>query len=699
MNMNHTPISSPPTAASAARFPHLIPEPQIVRLRRGAVERPAGISLEADEDVRSLGRQLLTTFGEGDYRVTVRLDAEFAPSQAPQAAWPEAYALEINPREARLTARTLQGARWGIKTLGAILAAVPPHSTIPAATVVDWPTLSTRGIFVENKWGPDLMTLDDWRAVIDYLAERKMNTMGIGLYGCWCVQYDGRITEWIMTPVPDHPQLRREWTIRWYSPTNEQWQELTYLPRIFEEDFLGEIVAYGREQGVTVVPFVNSLGHNTLIPRLLPEISARDAQGNPRGTGYCLSEPKTREFVTGWYEHIFKKYFQPHGVEIFHIQMDEVWEDFCQCPRCSKHPREKMLQEWVITLARHLVNCGVKDVVLYNDQFTRHMDALDETFIQRLREEGLYEHVIVDWWWYDNDRIDPKVHPRIGRGLRAWVKPMTCYFNWARYNPYVHNIALMLEMAHAEGAEGAVSYSVFDAAWGREFDILAEYAWNFRGAGPVHRFEEKWAQVRADDEVLEAVRWLDRAAATAGYGVLNYYTYTYPRPNKPYPRHYPQEPLEQLTGRREALEFIAHAGARARDLLADRSGELARNLLAEAARIEAYGVYFASLLQVKEAVDKLARGPSAAATAPGGLVLAELVERARAAVVEAMRIIEANKPHYMVPSYLRDLSVLYEFVLQLGEDIRQAQEGRRDWAQVRWFVEIPVAQRGINTAT
>ncbi|MGC9319916.1 MAG: BREX system Lon protease-like protein BrxL, partial [Armatimonadota bacterium] len=365
---------------------------------------------------------------------------------------------------------------------------------------------------------------DHYGFVIDYLAERKLNNLGIGLYGCWCVQYDGEITEWINVPVPDHPELKREWTIRWYSPTDCKERQITYLPPIFEHDFFGDVVAYGQERGVEVIPYVNSLGHNTLIPRIIPEFAAKNESGEPQGYGYCLSNPDVVEFVTGWYEHIYETYLKPHGVHTFHIQLDEVGTKFCRCPECSQRPMEEMFQDWAITLAKHLVSVGVENVVMYNDQFTRHMEAWDEAFVERLREEGLIDHVIIDWWWYSNESINPQADPMMGFGVRSWVKPMTCYYNWSRWDPRKRNVDKMLQRAQADRAEGAASYSVFDEAWGLEFDALAEYAWNPRGAGPIHLFEEKWAQVRGDGDVLEARRWLDRAAETSAFGLLWYYT-------------------------------------------------------------------------------------------------------------------------------------------------------------------------------
>jgi len=670
-------------------FPEIIPEPRLLTLCGGAAPRPSGLRLtEAPPEAKQEAARLLARVGAGDYPLTLRLEPDFAIPEAPSWALDEAYALDLFAPGATLRARTPAGLRWGLMTLAQVLEQAPWEG-FPAASILDWPSMRTRGIFTENKWGPDLMTPEDWRGVIDYLAERKCNNLGVGIYGCWCVQYDGRITEFLMAPVPGHPELQTPKTIRWFSPAQGKWQEMDYLPRMFEQDFLGEVVAYGQERGVTVIPYVNSLSHNTLVPRLLPALSARDEAGRPlAGGGYCLSNPETLRFVTSWYETLFKRCFAPHGVRTFHIQMDEVYDEFCRCPDCRRRPREEMLQDYAVALVSHLVGAGVETVVMYNDQFTRHMQALDERFFKKLKEAGVYAHLVVDWWWYDNRRLDASIHPALGRGLRSWVKPMTCYFNWSRYQPHHGNIALMLEMGHAEGAEGVASYSVFDRAWGFDFDLLAEYAWNFRGAGPVHRFRQKWA-ARMGAEVLQALDLLDAAVAEPAWGSLPYYGYTYPRKEGPVIRPYPEEALLNLEGKGERLQAVATAAARAVSLLEGQEGDCARNLLAEAARVEGLASAFAALVAIREAI---------AGGSPAGCTGADLLshaDRARAALTWAMRLIEQHKPAYLVPSYLRDLSVLYEFLEQLAADLAGAGQGKRPWADVRWHVAVPVAQRGI----
>jgi len=680
----------PAGADAVKRFPRIIPEPQHLELYAVGVQRPAlrETPRGSDPTQEPFADMVAEALGKMDYAVGVELDEEFAPAEIPADALDEAYELVIRPDGAELTARTKQGIRWGLKTLREVLTRIPATGAIPAAKIVDWPMLRTRGVFIEDKWGPDLMELEDWKDLIDYLAERKLNNLGIGLYGCWCVQYDGTITEWLNVPVPGHPELKREWTVRWYSPTDGEEKEITYLSPIFEQDFLGDIVAYGQQHGVEVIPYVNSLGHNTLIPRLIPEFAAKNEAGEPEQFGYCLSNPDLVEFVKGWYQHIYETYLKPNGVHTFHIQLDEVGTGFCRCERCAQTPNEEQFQNWAITLAKHLVSVGVQNVVIYNDQFTRHMAAWDEAFVERLRDEGLIDHIIIDWWWYSNESISPQADPKMGYGVRSWVKPMTCYYNWSRWDPRQRNVEKMLQRAQADRAEGAASYSVFDPAWGLEFDALAEYSWNQRGAGPVHLFEEKWAEVRGDADLLAARRWLDRAAQAPAFGPLWYYAYTYQRANKPWPRQYPLEPLQDLAGRADGLRFLEEAGGAARRLLEGRSDTLSRNMAVEAARIECHGFAFRVMSKAFEAAHGRDEAPVDAMT------LAGEIDEARDAVTAAMRTVESNKPHYLVPSYLRDMSVLHEFLGLLAEQVREVADGSRAWSDVDWYIEGNIAQRG-----
>jgi hypothetical protein len=41
---------------------------------------------------------------------------------------------------------------------------------VDATTMHDRPDFPHRRLYIESEWGPDLMDLDDWRDLIDYMA-------------------------------------------------------------------------------------------------------------------------------------------------------------------------------------------------------------------------------------------------------------------------------------------------------------------------------------------------------------------------------------------------------------------------------------------------------------------------------------------------------------------------------------------------
>lgn len=61
--------------------------------------------------------------------------------------------------------------------------------------ILDYPHYATCRHFMEYRYGSDFTTFEDWKKEIDYLSEIKINTLTIGLYGCWPRQYDGMLAE------------------------------------------------------------------------------------------------------------------------------------------------------------------------------------------------------------------------------------------------------------------------------------------------------------------------------------------------------------------------------------------------------------------------------------------------------------------------------------------------------------------------
>ncbi len=701
-------------AQGARPLPALTPPLRHIDYLPGAAAWPAplaihltGLAPEARAAVaavlRAAGASLCDVGGDGV--VELRFVEGPGLPEAGRAAG-ESYELEIGPGCA--SARGPRpGLWWAAQSLAALLRA-RPATEWPAVRIRDWPDMAARGIFVEDKWGPDRMGLADWQQLVDRLASAKMNRLGIGLYGCWgSCRFEpgegglGWPTEFLMVPVPGHPQLASRKRLRWYSPAGDQWHDETYLPRMFQEDFLADLVDYAAARGVTVVPFVNSYGHNTLIPRLRPELSAKNEDGSPRRIGYCLSDPATRAFIEQFYGAIVTRYYGG-SAPFFHVQMDEVWPDnpdperpqlqadpWCQCAQCRARRPEELLQDYVVWLVEMLTSRGVGTVVMWNDQLTRHMDALDAGLVARLRQQGLDQRLILHWWWYDNDALNDRTRVAIGRrlGLSGWVAPMTCYYNWMTYNTRLPNIDLMLGMAKDEGAEGAVSYAVHDPAWADHESLLASHAWNGAATSSWQEQVPLWADTRFGRDArayLAAMERLRQAVATPALGRCHHYMYTYARAEGVFPRPYPGEALQGLAGvtdagpqLRRAAELGRQAAADLAAVAAGRRGEdraTPASLWAEAARTAAVAAAFAALLEVWQQAEKGKLGPVATAD----------LDTARRGLLEAMRIVEREKPVYVVPACLQSLSVLLAFMDQLSTAIAAVQAGGRPLSSLTW---------------
>lgn len=691
-------------------IPELFPQPKHLTLTEGQSELGADVRLGTSNVLpiqRKAVRSILTASGvrvvanKKKFVVEARVDPEdlFDFSDVPDRSRRDYYELEIKGSEVNIRSPHQEGMVWASQTLAGIFRLVLAGHAMPNMTIRDWPILPVRGIFVENKWGPDRMLAADWFQMIDSLSGNKMNTLGIGLYGCWgeC-RFEGsdRPTEFLMIPPPaeEFAGLQNEHRLRWYTISNDIWHDELYQPATVQRDFLLEIITYGRERGVEVIPFFNSLGHNTLIPRVYPEVSARDAKNKPTGMNYCTSAPATRTFLEKFYGAIIEKYY--HNVlEYFHVELDEVWDSFphpgrplkkeaawCACPACAKKTPGELFCEHLLWLVGMLVSKGVKKVVVWNDQLTRHSQLLDADLVQRLEAAGLKDKLIIHWWYYSNDKIVDSVRPRLGSklGLAGWVAPMTCYYNWVSYDYRRPNIEKMAKIAESDGAEGAVAYAVHDPSHFDHEALLAAYAWESTAvAGTPDKVQKRWSANHFGplaDSYVKAVEKLAAASRNPAYVLCRPYTYCYTRAGLPaWPRPYPEEALNQLLALDGAGAALAEAAAQADDALqhlAILTGQESvtpvmlsslQSLAADAARIKAMAQVFAWLVTLKADLN-------AAPTARKCMVTA--CEKVRAEFLEQLRFFESNKVAWIVPASMQPLSHMLRFLDILRDELKKS---------------------------
>ena len=596
----------------------------------------------------------------------------------------QAYRISVKNDQIELIGFGSAGLYYAVTTFMQCLEIENGCVTVHEMQLLDWPDLKTRGHFMECRYASNLMTLDDWKGVVDDMVSMKMNQLVVALYGCWCVQYDGIISEYCYIPVPEYPKLKSDVYKRYYSPKTGEWvNEIVEVPMV-KEDFFGDLIAYGKSRGVEVLPLWNSYGHNTLLPRMYPEISAVH-DGKPSGHSLCTTNPKTTEVLCNIFDSIIDRYLKPNGIESFHIGMDEVWNEtatepndlfrvispWCECDECKKLSNNDKFINHAIKLIAHLKSRGMKNIYIYSDMMARgqHSTIDPADFKKLLEEHDLMDVTVVDWWTYSNDKTKLMFQTmRPDLGMRATIKPWNSYYHWNISNNAVPNIYHLSEMAsREENAEGLQSYSAWDRVNDKNHLSMADYSWNFAATGAPEEYTEKYAARVFGARYIDgyrALQILDEISKENGtflQSSLAYYFFSYVRAGKPYPRNYPGESMEMILGDRTVYEMKLHtiveqsteALALFNSLATDPSvdTDLARRLACEVNNYLCLAKDFIALLAIHDLMAKPERSKAVSAA-----VIAIAKER-KAERLSLMLKMELVKDAFLIPSHLRNQSI------------------------------------------
>lgn len=575
----------------------------------------------------------------------------------------EGYELTVTGEGITVTGFGAKGLLYGVYTLMQMLSWELGSCSVPAVTVLDWPDCKIRGMKEESRYGSNMMERQDWMDLLEEVAMRKLNTLGIALYGCWTVQYSGKLQEFLYLPVKGHPELQTPMEVRYFSPEENRWIDDTQLPPIFRDNLLEDIFRRARDLGIEIIPSWNSYGHNTYIPRMIPAISAKEEDGvTPTEFGFCTESQETFDFLFKVYDQIIDDYIKPYGMHSFATLLDEVWvamgqnaqrpfdkiSPFCKCAKCKDKDIGQMFIDMVIKTTTHLKKKGINTVMLANDMLKHehNIPGLAQRLQDALTEADLNDTFLLDWWSYTDvesklkfQSLDPET------GWRNVVCPWTGYHNWnAVYHP-LENIRLLTQMNHRDGGEGVYGYSNWDRSCNRNYDCLADYAWNLSAAGTTLEVTQRYVArnfATRYQEALRAYRLMDMCTEERVLETddpdrrilshfnlmlykLGYYNYTYVRPGLDHPRNFPGEAVKYLMdmrpdAERELLSISAmarEAGTILRSLATDSrcNYKQALRMAYECFNYENTAMDFLTLLQMDdlarageyEAISKLAR--------------------------------------------------------------------------------------------
>lgn len=492
---------------------------------------------------------------------------------------------DIEKKEAYFINITKDGATLcGIDEAGAYYAAVSfmmlVHKEkndiyIPECFILDYPKFQKRGHFMECRYGSDFMTRDDWFTAVDYLSETKVNTVVVGLYGCWGRQYDEDLTEYLYVPFKKYPQLKTPRNIKYYSAKNKSFvYKKDVLPTMFEDDYFGELIAYAKKKNIKIIPLFNSLGHNTLLPRLFPEISAINEKGEFEKFGFCTQNDKTFEVMFNIYDEMIDKYLTPNGIDSFYIGLDEVLpyigidgtdyridkDPVCKCEKCKSRNYGELMIDYIVRITKHMVSKGIKNVYVYHDMLFNHNVLTPET-VQKLKNEGVYENIIIDWWSYNpKGRNFRKREDEVNGLFRSVGKPITGYFHWSMPTQMNENIYAITEISERNNFEGLIAYGAFEYCYDFNYRVLAECAWRGTEAQNADKLLENYALQNFEADANSAYCALKNIQdiSIGRYSGLNYcanfleyYTSCYLQRNLEYPQDYPANAMRKINEEEE----------------------------------------------------------------------------------------------------------------------------------------------------
>lgn len=489
----------------------------------------------------------------------------------------EAYFIDITQDEATLCGYDEAGAYYACVSFARLIHISENHVLLPECFIMDYPYFKTRSHFMECRYGSDFMTLDDWKKAIDYLADMKINKLTIGLYGCWSRQYDNEFAEYQYIPFKKYPELKTPRSIKYYSAREQKFViRENVLPTMYEEDYLCELIAYAKTKNIEIIPLFNSLGHNTLIPRLFPEISAVDENGEFSGLGFCTNNEKTYEIMFDLYDEIIDRYLKPNDMHSFQIGLDEVWKmigccdddmqkeksPFCQCEKCRGREYGELMFEYIIRIAHHMKEKGIKNLYVYHDMLFNY-GILTEKNAQRLKDEGLWDIIVIDWWSYvdDKERLYEGRSSEVNNFFRSVAKPITGYYHWTVPTETCKNIDLISEIAADNNFEGMSAYSAFEYCYDYNYNYYAQACWN---PDEIKNCDMTvaYSALRFPDKEEQSAKFIELAHEFMNDGfdgkscfarrIFDYYQHSYLLRGREYPQNYPSDAFTELS-KNEAL--------------------------------------------------------------------------------------------------------------------------------------------------
>ncbi len=307
----------------------VIPAPQHVRLNAGdvrldgswRVDGPAHIATRALSDGLDEfhGLKLAPASGAAQRAIVLRVRAG-AVAGAPEETKAQAYRLSIAPGRIEIAGNGDAGLFYGAQTLVQLVKRGPGGSLLlPECEIEDWPRLALRFLHWDTKHHQD--RLPTLKRYIDWAARFKANMIGFELEDKFA--------------YPSNPVIG--------------------APGAFTAAELQEIVDYGLERFVQVVPVVQAPSHFAYVLKH-PQFAHLRADGNNYMACLCLEE--TYKLIFQMYDDLIAA---TRGVDYFFVSTDEIYYagigSNCKRPYTPEN-RSAAWADFAIRARNHLAQRG-----------------------------------------------------------------------------------------------------------------------------------------------------------------------------------------------------------------------------------------------------------------------------------------------------------------------------------------------------
>lgn len=326
-----TAAAQPPPTGLFLRGYSVIPTPQKVVLHSGEIlvddswdyyaEQPAGIasrSLVRDFDEFHAIR-LRPAPAPGRRTVVLRV-APGTVREAPLETAAQAYRILIAPDRIEITGNGGPGLLYGVQTLVQLVKEnARGRLAVPACEIVDWPRYALRFLHWDTKHHQD--RIPTLKRYIDWAVRFKANMIGFELEDKFS--------------YPSNPVIG--------------------APGAFTPTELQEIVDYGLERFLQVVPVIQSPAHMSYVLKH-PQFAHLRADGNNYQSDLCQEE--TYRLIFQMYDDVIAA---TRGVDYFFVSTDEVYYagigSRCKQPYTPEN-RSAAWADFAIRARNHLAGRG-----------------------------------------------------------------------------------------------------------------------------------------------------------------------------------------------------------------------------------------------------------------------------------------------------------------------------------------------------